>query len=279
MKHSIATFAPMKTNIDSYSRAQAALDLAWLMDMGVDETVIEITIDRFQSSADRETAFVVPKPVPPKVAAKPAATLPPIRSAVNFHQLASECSTVAALVERLNSLEGSDLRKSASNLCFIRHVEGSQVMVIGDKPGKDEDISGTVFASKNNVLLGRMLAAIGISIDDVTLANFIPWRPPGNRAVTEVEVQASLPFIRQAIALVRPRAILALGQLPANRLVSSAQPLTKLRGTWVSLALEDGSTIPLMPTLHPEFLLKQPGQKKFAWRDLLAFKERLSHGN
>ena len=255
----------MKPNSDHYSKEQAAHDLAWLMDMGADEIVSEVAIDRFALSAER----VAPPAAPPKLPPPPA---PAIRSSVNTIQLAETCETVDALIAALNHLEGSALRKSASNLCFIRHVPGSQVMVIGDKPGKDEDIAGAVFASKNELLLTRMLAAIGIAIDEVTLANFIPWRPPGNRAVTEAEVQQSLPFIRQAIHLVKPKLILALGQLPANRLVNSDLPLTKLRGTWATFS----DDIAIMPTLHPEFLLKQPGQKKFAWRDLLAFKERLN---
>ncbi len=265
----------MKPNIDHYSRAQAAADLAWLMEMGADEIVSEVAIDRFSLSAERVTAAVaVAKPLP-KTSAPAAQISRPAQTIASTAQRAADCHSTEELIDSLNQLEGSALRKSASNLCFIRHVPGSAVMVIGDKPGKDEDLSGEVFAGKNSVLLTRMLAAIGIAIDDVTLANIIPWRPPGNRTVTEAEVQTSLPFMRQAISLVKPKFILTLGQLPANRLMASEQPLTKLRGTWATMTLADGNIIPLLPTLHPEFLLKQPGQKKFAWRDLLAFKERL----
>jgi uracil-DNA glycosylase len=265
----------MKPNLPTYSREQAAIGLAWLMDMGADEIISEAAVDRFgltmAAAQQRPAETPIAKRVVPPVAAQPISQAGPIDTAT----LVNEAHSIGALVDILNSITGSSLKKSASNLCFISHQPDAKIMVIGDKPGKDEDISGEVFAGKNHVLLERMLAAIGLGLDQVTLVNFIPWRPPGNRNVTEAEIAFSQPFVARAVALARPRLILTLGQLPAMRLTGNDQVLAKLRGQWQNYALADGSEIPMLASLHPEFLLKQPLQKKLAWRDLLTFKARL----
>jgi DNA polymerase len=125
-----------------------------------------------------------------------------------------------------------------------------------------------------------MLAAIGLDrhAEDpdraVLITNVIFWRPPGNRKPTEAETLMCLPFVQRTIALVRPRLIVALGAIPAQRLLGTTQGILKLRGRWTSVSL-DGETIALMPSLHPAYLLRQPAQKRLAWRDFLAVRERL----
>ena len=147
-------------------------------------------------------------------------------------------------------------------------------MVIGDVPGRDEDIEGKVFAGQNLLLLEKMLGAIGLSADSASFFNFIPWRPPGNRTPTDAEVQLCQPYIMRAIELCQPRFILCLGGHPAQRLSGKSAGLLSLRGKWFELAIGPRK-IPVLASFHPSYLLKQPGQKRLAWRDLLLLKEAL----
>jgi DNA polymerase len=119
-----------------------------------------------------------------------------------------------------------------------------------------------------------MLGAIGLSVASTSSFSFIPWRPPGNRTPTDGEIQICQPYIMRAIELCRPKFILCLGGHPAQRLSGKSDGLLSLRGKWFDLAV-GGKKIPVLASFHPSYLLKQPGQKRLAWRDLLSFKEAL----
>jgi DNA polymerase len=125
-----------------------------------------------------------------------------------------------------------------------------------------------------------MLAAIGLerTTEDreraVFITNTVFWRPPGNRTPTEAETQMCLPFLLRTIELQKPDVIVCLGATPAQRLTGRSDGILKLRGKWLSASV-GGRTIPLLPTLHPAYLLRQPTNKRLAWRDLLSLRERL----
>ena len=125
-----------------------------------------------------------------------------------------------------------------------------------------------------------MLAAIGLSrtADDrenaVFITNLIFWRPPGNRTPTEAETQMCLPFLLRTIELQKPDVIVCLGVTPAHRLTGRSDGMLKMRGRWTTANIS-GRNIPLLPTLHPAFLLRQPAQKRLAWRDLLTLRQAL----
>lgn len=234
--------------------------LAWLMEMGADEILSEAAVDRFAAS------LVVEKPKP--VAAPPtrAATLPD-QSAADAMAQAAACGTIDALTQAQNYFDANPLRKSATQLSFIEGNLQSSILIVGDRPRNEEDKSGQVFAGKSRVLLNAMLAAIDLKIDDVALMNFIPWRPPGNRAPSENEIAMCLPFASRAIELIRPKMILSFGAIAGQYLASGDASVLRQRGKWLAV-----NGIPVMTTFHPDELLKLPAQKKLAWRDLLAFK-------
>ncbi len=116
-----------------------------------------------------------------------------------------------------------------------------------------------------------------IAAKAVLITNVIFWRPPGNRKPTEAETLMCLPFVHRTIAIMRPRLIVCLGATPAQRLLGTTQGILRLRGRWMSLA-GDGEAIAVMPSLHPAYLLRQPAQKRLAWRDFLSLREHLDAG-
>ncbi len=250
----------MQTKQNDISPGAAQAALAWLIEMGADEIVGEAPVNRF--------AVMV---VAPPVAAAPVSKAAP---AVAASSSADACNSLGELQAALLALEDFPLKKTASNLCFADGDPQAEVMIIGDVPGRDEDIEGRVFAGQNLVLLEKMLGAIGLSVASTSSFNFIPWRPPGNRTPTDAEMQLCQPYILRAIELCRPKFILCLGGHPAQRLSGKSDGLLSLRGKWFDLAI--GLTkIPVLPSFHPSYLLKQPGQKRLVWRDLLSFKEAL----
>jgi DNA polymerase len=249
----------MQTKQNDMSPGAAQAALAWLIEMGADEIVGEAPVNRF--------AAVV---APPVVAAAVSKAAP----AVTAPSSADACNSLTELQAALLALEDFPLKKTASNLCFADGDPQASVMIIGDVPGRDEDIEGKVFAGQNLLLLEKMLGSIGLSVAATSSFNFIPWRPPGNRTLTDAEIQVCQPYILRAIEICRPKFILCLGGHPAQRLSGKSDGLLSLRGKWFDLPIGPAK-IPVLASFHPSYLLKQPGQKRLAWRDLLSFKEAL----
>lgn len=147
-------------------------------------------------------------------------------------------------------------------------------MVIGEAPGRDEDIAGKPFVGRAGQLLDRMLAAIGLGEADVHITNIVYWRPPGNRTPTPEEAQACRPFLERQMELVAPDYLLTLGGPAAKAILDTADGILKVRGRWREM-LVAARTVRVMPTLHPAYLLRQPEAKRQAWRDLLQLKAAL----
>lgn len=150
------------------------------------------------------------------------------------------------------------------------------LMVIGEGPGADEDAKGEPFVGRAGKLLDEMLAAIGHSRRrDVYIANVVKCRPPGNRDPEPDEVEACRPYLDQQIRLVKPRLIVALGRVAAQRLLQSDQPLSRLRGPQYAYGSEQ---TPLLLTYHPAYLLRSPREKAKAWEDLKRIERFLRSG-
>jgi DNA polymerase len=161
-----------------------------------------------------------------------------------------------------------------TQLVFSDGNPEGRVMLVGEAPGRDEDIQGRPFVGRSGQLLDRMLAAIGLDRTSVYIANVVPWRPPGNRTPTPQETAACRPFISRQIELADPDVLICLGAPSAAELMSNPQGILKFRGQWRDF--DTGKrTIRAMATLHPAYLLRQPLQKRLAWRDLLMLREAL----
>ena len=148
-------------------------------------------------------------------------------------------------------------------------------MVVGEAPGREEDIAGAPFVGRSGQLLDRMLAAIGLGPEDAYITNVVFWRPPGNRKPTDGEIAACRPFAERHIALVKPEFLVFAGGIAAQSMLRSNVGITALRGRWGAFTPEGGAAIPALPLYHPAFLLRRPQEKARAWEDLLSLKARL----
>lgn len=145
----------------------------------------------------------------------------------------------------------------------------AQLMFIGEAPGADEDQQGEPFVGRAGQLLNNMIKAMGLSREEVYIANIIKCRPPGNRTPERDECETCSPFLMRQIDAIKPKVIVALGAVAAKTLLAINAPMTELRGRWY-----DFRGIKLAVTYHPAFLLRDPRQKKAAWQDLqLVMKE------
>jgi DNA polymerase len=182
-----------------------------------------------------------------------------------------------ALTEAIRSFDGSPLKASCEQAVVYDGVPGASLMVIGEGPGAEEDRRGLPFVGKAGQLLDKMLAAIGRSrAENAFITNVNYWRPPGNRNPEADELAVCRPFVDRMIELVQPKLIMAAGGVPAVSLLASKDGIMKLRGNEYAYATPDGFKVPVIPILHPAYLLRRPQDKSRAWRDLLLIEKRLS---
>jgi uracil-DNA glycosylase family 4 len=264
--------------------AEASAMIEWLVEMGADEIIGDEPVNR----------FVVPKPLAEPEARKsapiPIAGRKPIgefRAATplvqaqgtsDAAQMAAECTTLADIEQALMRFDACPLKKTATNLCFADGNPEAQVMLIGEAPGRDEDIQGKPFVGRSGQLLDRMIGAIGLDRTKVYIANIIPWRPPGNRTPTPQETQICLPFVRRQIELVNPDVLVCLGNPSTQGILETKEGITRTRGRWFDY--DTGTRIiKAMPTFHPAYLLRTPISKKQAWQDLRAIRAALGTAN
>lgn len=242
---------------------QAAALLAWYVEAGVDIAVDDAPHDHLTPRAAPAAAEA-----PRAVAAGPrtAATMSPEEAEASARELAGTAENLDALRALLESFEGCSLKATASRLVFGDGNPNARVMLVGEAPGREEDLAGVPFVGRSGLLLNRMLAAIGLSRQDVYIANVVPWRPPGNRTPTPQEAAVCKPFISRQIALVDPDVLVCLGGPASQTLLGGRDGILRMRGKW--FPYHSGRDIRALATLHPAYLLRQPAQKKLAWRDL-----------
>lgn len=188
--------------------------------------------------------------------------------------VASSVASLSELRAALERFEGCALKATAKNTCVYRGAERAPLMIIGEAPGREEDLEGRPFVGRAGQLLDRMLAAIDLNEEHVHITNIVYWRPPGNRTPTPQEAEICRPFLERQIRLVEPKVILALGGAAAKSLLGVSEGIMRLRGKWKQIEVE-GLAVPLMASLHPAYLLRTPAAKRLAWRDLLSVREAL----
>jgi len=210
-------------------------------------------------------------------APRPAATaaVPDEAQAALARELAANAATLDELRQHMAAFDGCNLKFTAKSMVFADGNPDGAVMLVGEAPGRDEDIEGLPFVGRSGQLLDRILAAIGLDRTSVYIANVIPWRPPGNRTPTPHETEICRPFIERQIELANPKLLVTLGGPSAKTLLNTTEGVLRLRGNWRSHTTKSGTVIPTMPTLHPAYLLRNPAHKKLAWRDFLEVKAKL----
>lgn len=253
---------------------------------GVDCALEEEPVDRFaQERARREQALAArAATIEPARGPAPASAAPPVMRALDpgeaeatARERASLAPDLEALRAALADFDGCALKLSAKSLVFADGNPQARVMLVGEAPGSEEDRQGKPFVGRSGQLLDRMLAAIGLDRESVYVANVVPWRPPGNRTPTPQEIAVCLPFIQRQIALCDPDILVCLGGPAAQALLGIREGVLKARGRWREY--DAGKRrIRALATLHPAYLLRQPLQKRLAWRDLRALRKALDEG-
>lgn len=252
--------------------------LAFWAEAGVDAMLLDEPIDRI------EAGKIAPPPAPvasrpiPSAAVRPAPPGTDITAAVEQAlSMARAAGDIEALKAAIEAFEGYPLRFEGAALqaVFYRGDPAAPLMIVGEGPGAEEDARGQPFVGRAGQLLDRMLAAAGLA-DRVFITNTVFWRPPGNRAPTTAEQAVCAPFVERAIELVNPKILLVLGASSAKAILKKDEGILSLRGRWHEWRSHSGNLeLPVMPTLHPAFLLRQPVAKKKVWSDLLTVTERL----
>jgi len=170
---------------------------------------------------------------------------------------------LTALRAELGDCQRCKLAKGRQHIVFGTGNPEANLMFVGEAPGADEDAQGEPFVGAAGQLLDKMIQAMGFERRDVYICNVLKCRPPQNRNPETDEITACEQFLRKQIAIVQPRIIVALGKFAAQFLCGESTPITRLRGN-----LRTYHEVPVMPTYHPAFLLREPARKAEAWADL-----------
>ncbi|MBW2095981.1 MAG: uracil-DNA glycosylase [Deltaproteobacteria bacterium] len=179
--------------------------------------------------------------------------------------------TLEALQEFIGDCKRCKLHLGRKSLVFGEGDPHARLVFVGEGPGRDEDIAGKPFVGEAGRLLTRIIEnGMGLQRRDVYICNVVKCRPPGNRDPEKDEVETCLPFLEQQIRIIEPEVICTLGRVAAQTLLGDAFRITKDRGTWRSY-----KGIPLMPTFHPAYLLRNPAAKRPVWEDVQAIMRRL----
>ncbi|MSP42426.1 MAG: uracil-DNA glycosylase [Alphaproteobacteria bacterium] len=286
------------------TREQMLALLRWQMEAGADEAIGLSPADQFVDAAAKDSALVFPPQATPErsfsfaqAGEKPrgreginvtAPNLPsPLRpppqpspfqaeggNLVSSREIAAACHDLASLRQAIENFEGCALKTTAKHTVFADGNPEARVMLVGEAPGRDEDLQGLPFVGRSGQLLDRMLAAIQLDRSQVYISNILPWRPPGNRTPTNAEITMCLPFIERHIQLASPDLLLLLGGISVKALFNANEGIMRLRGRW-KIYRAGEKEIPALATFHPAFLLRQPAQKRQAWQDLITLRMRL----
>jgi len=181
--------------------------------------------------------------------------------------------TLQDVREELGDCRRCSLCEKRKNLVFGEGSDHAEVVFVGEAPRADEDLQGRPFVGRAGQLLTKIIEAMGFSRADVYICNILKCRPPGNRNPLPEEIQLCEPFLVRQLEAIAPKAICALGTFAAHTLLKNDVPITVLRGRF-----HDYHGIPLMPTYHPAYLLRNPSAKKQVWEDVQQIMKRLDKG-
>jgi DNA polymerase len=189
-----------------------------------------------------------------------------------------------AALDALNAEQVRDctrcgLSRTRNKTVFGQGHADARLVFVGEAPGADEDRQGLAFVGRAGQLLTRMVEAMGLSRDDVFICNVLKCRPPENRNPAPDEIAACSPYLMEQLTTIGPEVIVALGAPAAQTLLQTKQSIGRLRGRfhefYPSGSPMIGDAVPLMPTYHPAYLLRSPGEKAKAWQDLQQVMELL----
>ena len=241
--------------------------LEWQIDCGADEAIMDAPIDRTN----------LPEKPEPKAEVVRTGPVPKVEiDTVAIAQAAADgADSLEALKAAMEAFEHCELKRGARQLVFADGQPKARVMIIGEAPGRDEDMQGKPFVGRAGQLLDLMFSHIGLSREGpdrestLYITNVLPWRPPQNRDPKPEEMAMMLPFVQRHVTLINPDLIVAMGNHACQALLGK-RGITRLRGSW-SEALGK----PVLPMFHPAYLLRTSDAKREAWADLLSLQARM----
>ena len=263
----------MESHLD-YHAARAMLE--WQVELGATEAICDAPVNRFDlpdaQPKARAAAATADNPDTPNTPAPAIAAVDPVKVAQEAAAAAADLDDLAAAVAAYSFCE---LKRGAKTTVFADGNPAARIMVIGEAPGRDEDIAGKPFVGRAGQLLDRMFAAIGKRRDApdpdhaIYITNILPWRPPQNREPTPEEIAMMLPFVERHVELAKPDILVLMGNVSCQALLGR-KGITRLRGSWATAL-----NLPALPMFHPAYLLRNPHAKREAWHDLLMLQSRL----
>ncbi|MDE3029560.1 MAG: uracil-DNA glycosylase [Paracoccaceae bacterium] len=262
----------MEQGLDFHT-ALALLD--WQVELGADEAITDAPINRYEATPE-PASIAAPTPLPTFTPGAPPPQTEGPDPVEHATALAARAQTLDDLREAIAAFDLCDLKKGARNLVFADGTPCSRVMILGEAPGRDEDIEGRPFVGRAGQLLDRMFAAIGLSRTSpdpetaLYITNVLPWRPPQNRDPSDDEIAMMLPFVKRHIELAAPDILVLMGNTPCAAILGR-RGILRLRGQW-----QQALGLPILPMTHPAYLLRTPQAKREAWADLLSLKARLT---
>ncbi|MDO5734224.1 MAG: uracil-DNA glycosylase [Eubacteriales bacterium] len=176
----------------------------------------------------------------------------------------------SSFVSTCRSCTACPLAESRNNVVVFRGSTKAPLLILGEGPGRDEDLQGYPFCGRSGRLLDAALRALEFKADDIHVANMVKCRPPGNRAPTPGELEACRPLLREQFKLLQPKIILLLGNTAFQNFTGIKSGITKARGSWLE---SDG--ILLLPSFHPAYILRDPRRKPELFADLLTVRQKL----
>ena len=250
--------------------------LEWQVELGATEAIGESPVNRYEApDTPPQPAIAAPAPPPVAAAPRPPEKAKEADAVAVARTAAAGAADLDALRAAIAAFDRCELKRGARNTVFSDGNPAARVMIIGEAPGREEDIQGRPFVGRAGQLLDRMLDAIGMgrahpdALASVYIANILPWRPPQNRDPTPEETAMMLPFVARHVELAAPDVLVLMGNISCLSLLGR-KGITRLRGTWTQ-ALDR----PALPMCHPAYLLRTPAAKREAWHDLLMLQARL----
>lgn len=242
--------------------------LEWQVELGADEAIGEAPVNWYEQDLPARAA-------PPTAAPEAPTEVQKVDPVAVAQAAARAATSLEALRAAMDAFAYCDLKQGAKSLVFADGRPEARVMVIGEAPGRDEDIQGKPFVGRAGQLLDLMFAAIGMARDHADaekalyITNILPWRPPQNRDPAPDEVAMMRPFLERHVELAGPDILVLMGNHSCNALLGR-KGITRLRGTWAEALGK-----PALPMFHPAYLLRNPAAKGAAWNDLLMLQAKL----
>ena len=182
------------------------------------------------------------------------------------------------LKKMIESIKSCELKNSANKMVFSDGNINSKIMFIGEGPGAQEDQEGLPFVGRAGKLLDKMLEAINLNRKRVYISNVVNYRPPKNRRPTDQEIERYYPFLKLHIEIINPKILVLLGSTALNAIIGNDKVISKVRGKWIKKQIGNCHSH-IIASFHPAFLMRQPDQKKFSWKDLKIIRKEIDEQN